>query len=201
MPRNDTLYNTTDEEIDNIKKQLGLPLDKKILLYAPTWRDSKDGGKSYQIKPPIDFSNLENVLKDEYVLLLRTHPYTNELLGVNFNRFVIDCTNYPNINDLLKITDILISDYSATIFDYCILERPIICFAYDIDAYSKERGFAMDIKSEIAGGIVQTEKELIERIRSLDLNSEKLKVKNFKQKYMQYGGTATEECIKAMFKQ
>lgn len=201
MPRNDTLYNTTDEEIADIKNRLGLPLDKKILLYAPTWRDSKNGGKSYQIKPPINLSYLENVLGEDYILLLRTHPYTNELLGVDFNHFVIDCTNYPNINDLMKISDILISDYSATIFDYSILERPIICFAYDIDEYSRERGFAMNIRSEMPGGIVENEKELVERIRFCDFVAEKEAVKKFKQKYMQYGGSATEECIRAMFKQ
>lgn len=198
MPRNDTLYHTSKEEIDELKIKIGLPLDKKIILYAPTWRDSKDGGRSYQIKPPIDLKMWESKLKNGYVLLFRTHPYTNELLGVDFNDFVIDCTNYPSINELMKVSDILISDYSATIFDYSILERPIICFAYDLDEYSKERGFAMDIRSEIPGGIAATEDEVLERILNCDYIAESERVCEFKKKYIEYGGEATVKCVGAL---
>lgn len=198
MPRNDTLYNVSDAEIEGLKLKMGLPLDKKILLYAPTWRDSKDGGKSYTIKPPIDLTMWESKLKSEYVLLFRTHPYTNKLLGVEFNDFVIDCTNYPSINELMKVSDILISDYSATIFDYSILERPIICFAYDIDEYVKERGFAMDIRSEVPGGIATTEDEVIERILNCNPQTESTSVRSFKEKYIRYGGQATQKCVDAL---
>lgn len=199
MPRNDVLYNTTDNEIRAIKERLGLPLNKKILLYAPTWRDSKDGGKSYQIKPPIDLALWERELGAEYILLFRTHPYTNELLGVAFNNFVRDYTNYPDINDLMKIADVLISDYSATIFDYAILERPIVCFAYDLGTYSRERGFAMDISTEMPGGCAITEQDVIARILKGDFQVECAAVRAFKQKYINYGGNATEACVKAMF--
>lgn len=199
MPRNDGLYHTTQEQICQIKEILGIPDDKKVLLYAPTWRDSKDGGNSYQIKPPIDLELWQEKLSDEYVLLFRTHPYTNELLGVEFNDFVRDCTNYPDINHLMKCADILISDYSATIFDYAILERPIICFAYDLEEYAKERGFALDIKTEVPGGICATEHEVIDRIVHMDRAREIQAVKQFKGKYIAYGGNATEQCVSAMF--
>lgn len=199
MPRNDALYRTSEEEIRGIKENLGLPLDKKILLYAPTWRDSKDGGKSYQIKPPIDLVRWEKELGEEYILLFRTHPYTNELLGVDFNDFVRDYTNYPDINDLMKISDILISDYSATIFDYAILERPIICFAYDLEEYSKARGFAMDLRAEMPGGIAATEDAVLAQIRNCDDETQKAAVRAFKQKYICWGGSATEQCVRAMF--
>lgn len=199
MPRNDELYNTTGYQIVELKKKLGLPLEKKILLYVPTWRDSKDGGKSYQIKPPMDLILWEKVLGNDYVLLFRAHPYTNELLGVDFNDFVRDFTDYPNINDLMKVSDILISDYSATIFDYSILERPIICFAYDLVEYSNERGFAMNISAEMPGGVSLTEKEVIKRIVGCDLEEECNAVRKFKQKYIEYGGNATEACVDKMF--
>ena len=198
MPRNDTLYNLDEAEIRKLKSKVGLPLDKKIILYAPTWRDSKNGGKSYAIKPPMDLVKWESVLRDEYVLLFRTHPYTNELLGVDFNDFVIDCTNYPNVNDLMKVADILISDYSATIFDYSILERPIICFAYDLEEYSKERGFAMDIQAEVPGGIAATEDEVIARILNCNYEAEGEAVRDFKNKYIRYGGEATKKCVEAL---
>lgn len=199
MPRNDALYNTTKEEVCEIKQRLGIPQDKKVLLYAPTWRDSKNGGKTYQIKPPIDLALWKEKLGDAYILLFRTHPYTNELLGVEFNDFVRDFANYPNINDLMKCADVLISDYSATIFDYSILERPIVCFAYDLEEYAQERGFAMNIKDEMPGGISKTEDEVIDRILHINQEQEKDAVKEFKKKYITYGGSATEQCVKAMF--
>ena len=171
LPRNDVLFRTTKEEVERLKKKIGLPLDKKLILYAPTWRDSKDGGKSYSIKPPMDLKKWEEKLGKDYILLFRTHPYTNELLGVDFDDFIRDYTNYPNINDLMKIADVLISDYSATIFDYSILERPIISFAYDCDEYGNERGFAMDPRTEMPGGIEETEDQVIERI--IHMNYEK----------------------------
>ena len=199
LPRNDVLYKTTKEEIDAIKQRIGIPQDKRIILYAPTWRDSKDGGKSYSIKPPMDLKKWEEALGEEYILLFRTHPYTNELLGVDFNDFVRDFTTYPNINDLMKVSDILISDYSATIFDYSILERPIISFAYDCDEYRKERGFALDPKTEMPGGIAVSEDEVIYRILHMDFDKEVKAVTDFKHKYNSYGGRATEECVNIVF--
>lgn len=199
MPRNDVLYNTTDDEVREIKERIGLPLDKKLLLYAPTWRDSKDGGKSYSIKPPMDLKKWEERLGKDYILLFRIHPYTNKLLGVQYDDFVRDFTSYPNINDLMKIADILISDYSATIFDYSILERPIISFAYDCDEYERERGFAMNIREEMPGGISETEDEVIDRILTMDYKKEISAVRAFKNKYLTYGGEATVKCLEKVF--
>ena len=199
MPRNDVLYNTTEKEIKEIKNKIGLPLNKKILLYAPTWRDSKDGGVSYSIKPPMNLEKWERILGHDYILLFRTHPYTNKLLGVDFNEFVRNFANYPDINELLKIADILISDYSATIFDYSILERPIISFAYDCDEYERDRGFAMDIRKEMPGGICKTEDDVLDRIINMIYEKEVMAVKIFKQKYLTYGGDATAKCVAKVF--
>ena len=199
LPRNDPLYRNSKEEVVELKKKMGLPLDKKVILYAPTWRDSLDRGKTYVIKPPIDLPKWREALGDEYVLLMRSHPYTNTLLGIKFNEFVLDFTNYPTINDLLKVSDILISDYSATIFDFAILERPIICFGYDYEEYSKARGFTLDLKVEIPGGVLSTEDQVIDRILKMDYQLECEKTKVFKNKFITYGGNATEACVAQMF--
>ena len=199
MPRNDSLYVTTKEEINDLREKCGIRADKKILLYAPTWRDSKDGGKSYNIKPPMNMEKWKKKLGNDYILLFRTHPYTNKLIGVEFDDFVKDFSDYPDINDLMKIADILISDYSAAIFDYSILERPIISFAYDCDEYSRERGFAMNIRDEMPGGICETEDEVINRILHIDYDKEVRAVIAFKNKYMTYGGSATLQCIEKVF--
>ena len=195
MPRNDELYNVSSEDILNIKKKIGLPLDKKIILYAPTWRDSVDGGETYAIEPPVNMDYWEKELANEYVILVRTHPYTTELLGIKDNDFIKNCSDYPNVNDLLKISDVLISDYSAVIFDYSILERPILCFAYDLDDYAKKRGLVMDLKQEMPSGIFVSENELISKIHSIDYQEESRNTMLFKNKYIEYGGNATKQCI------
>ena len=198
LPRNDELYHISSDEIFEIKKRLGLG-NKKIILYAPTWRDSTDIGKTYTIAPPITIEKWQEKLGEEYVLLLRAHPYTTKLLGIQFNEFIRDFSSYNNVNDLIKITDILISDYSAIIFDYSITERPIFCFAYDYDDYSMNRGLALDLKSEFPGGIVQEEDELISRIINIEYETACEGIRKFKNKYIEYGGNATELCIDYVF--
>lgn len=199
LPRNDELYHIDDAEVLEIKRELGLPLDKKVILYAPTWRDSKDGGNSYSINPPINIKRWESILKDNYVLLVRTHAYTNKLLGIQFNDFVRDVADYPSINKLFKISDILISDYSACIADYSILERPIICFAYDYDYYCTTRGVNIDFTKEMPSGVMRTEEEVINHIQGMDFEHESLRTRAFKMKYTGIGGHATEICIEKLF--
>lgn len=200
LPRNDQLYNISTSDIGECKKRLNLPEDKKIILYAPTWRDSKNRGKSYTIAPSIDMNELQRELQEEYVFLLRTHSYTNELLGINFNEFIRDFTSYPEINDLLIVSDILISDYSSVIFDYSILERPIICFAYDYEQYSLERGFYIDLEKELPSGVVRNQQALIKKIKNINYNVECEKTANFKNKYIDVSGNATKMCVEKLFK-
>ena len=200
LPRNDELYYVTDEKILKLKKELGLPLDKKIILYAPTWRDSDDHGATYSIKPPINIDYWKEKLKNDYVLLLRTHAYTNKLLGVEFDDFIKDFTSYPRVNDLFAVSDILISDYSACITDFSILERPIICFAYDYESYGKRRGLNMDFNREMPSGVMKTEQEVISHILNMDYQEECKKTRDqMKNRYTYIGGHATEICVNAMF--
>lgn len=200
LPRNDALYHVTVDKVQELKKKLDLPLDKKIILYAPTWRDSDDQGKTYSLKPPIHLEKWEERLKDDYVLLFRTHHYTTKLLGVQFNDFVRDYSSYPTINDLFMVSDLLISDYSSCITDYSILERPIICFGYDYDTYSKQRGLNIDFQTAMPSGIQRTEEEVLEHILTMDVEKECQKTREMlKNKFTYIGGHATEICVNAVF--
>ena len=202
LPRNDTLYQTTLDEIDSIKERLRLPMDKKIILYAPTWRDSDDNGLSYSIKPPINVKYWEEQLQNDYIVLLRTHHYTTILLGVEFNDFLRDFSEYPDINDLFKVSDILISDYSACIGDFSILERPIICFAYDYEDYCKRRGLYLDFNSIMPSGIKRTEQEVIDQILHMNEREESIKTRDMiKNRLTYFGGNATEMCVRYLFKE
>lgn len=198
-PRNDELYHITEEKKKSIKDKLSLPKDKKIILYAPTWRESEDKGASFQLAPPINWNKWKRILGDEYVVLLRTHPYTTELMDVMFNDFVMNYSEYPEINDLLIASDILISDYSSIILDYCILGRPIICFGYDYDEYKKTRGFYYDLETELPNGVMRDEDEIIRYLKKLDYSNECYKTEEFRKRHMQYGGDATNACIQVLF--
>ncbi len=200
MPRNDELYRVTPEEIRRIKERIGLPLDKKIILYAPTWRESTDHGATYAIKPPINAKYWEEQLKDEFIVLFRTHGYTNKLLGIEFNDVIRDYSQYPSINDLLKVSDILISDYSATMTDYSILERPVICFTYDYEQYKEERGLYVDFDKDMPSGALRTEEEVLSHIKNMNYAEECKKTKEMiKDKISYYGGHATVSCLKSLF--
>ena len=200
LPRNDELYRVTSQDVEEIIKRLGLPADKKIILYAPTWRDSTDNGKTCAIKPPVDAKKWEEALKEEYVVLFRMHAYTNKLLGLEFNDTLRDYSTYPNVNDLFKVADILISDYSASMADYSILERPVLCFAYDYEAYRDERGLYVDYEKDMPSGILRTEDDVLNYIKTMDYQKECQKTKTMiKEKLIHLGGNATEMCLDKLF--
>ena len=178
---------------------MGIPDGKKVVLYAPTWRDSADGGRSYRLAPPIDFGKWEQVLGESHVLLFRAHHMTTKVLNVQFNDFVRDCSDYPDINDLMIAADLLITDYSAVAFDYSILQRPILIFAYDYDAYAAERGMYFDMAAEFPSEIYRDEDALLQALRTVDAADASARTATFSRKFMEYGGSATQACVDALF--
>ena len=199
LPRNEELWNATDENKVDIRRKLGIPTDKKVILYAPTWRDSTDGGKSYEIKPTIHFDIWKKELGDEYIILFRAHHQTTKVLGVQYDDFVWESSVYPEVNDLMIAADILITDYSAIAFDYSILCRPIFCYAYDYDTYLAERGTYFQIDEKYPNKSCRTEDELLSRIKGIDYKSECDNTRRFRDEFIKYGVGATEACVKAEF--
>lgn len=199
LPRNEELWSVTAEQKLQMRAKLGIPAEKKVILYAPTWRDSTDGGKSYAIKPPIHFDLWKKELGDEYVVLFRAHHQTTKVLGVQYDDFVREASSYPAVNDLMIAADILITDYSAIAFDYSILCRPIFCYAYDYDTYLSERGTYFQIDEKYPNKSCRTEEELLGRIKGIDYDAECANTKRFRDEFLQYGIGATEACVKAEF--
>ena len=199
-PRNDELYYATDKTKNMLRKKIGIPEGKKVILYAPTWRESDDGGNSFKLIPPIDWKKWEEQLGKKFVVLLRTHPYTTELMNVAFNDFVRDYTDYPKVNDLLIIADVLISDYSCIQLDYSILAKPQICFGYDYDDYKLQRGFYFDLEKTMPNGVLKDEDSVIELLLNMNYENECRKSEKFRNEHMQYGGNASIKCINLIFK-
>ncbi len=199
MPRNDELWSAEDNDKETIRKKLGISFDKTVILYAPTWRDSVDGGKSYAITPPIDFNKWKERLGEKYVVLFRAHHITTKVLDVQFDDFMRDASDYPNVNELMIASDMLITDYSAIAFDYSILGRPILCYAYDYDTYLSERGTYFDIDEKYPNESCKTEKDLLDMIIGLDFDEQAEKTRAFRDFFLEYHGNATQSCVRALF--
>lgn len=166
-PRNDFLYAYKEEEADEIKKKLNVPAGKKIILYAPTWRENQhEAGVGYTYSLGVDFDRLQRELSDDYVILFRAHYFiSNAFDFAKYNGFIINASDYDDINHLYVISDILITDYSSVFFDYANLNRPIIFYMYDFEEYKNQmRDFYFGIE-ELPGPIVKEEDGLIESIK------------------------------------
>ncbi|MCO4323296.1 bifunctional glycosyltransferase/CDP-glycerol:glycerophosphate glycerophosphotransferase [Mammaliicoccus sciuri] len=181
-PRNDVLVNRSNDQeyINQIKKDLNLPEDKKVIMYAPTWRDDefvKKGQYLFDLK--INLENLQKELGENYVILLRMHYLIANALDLNgYEDFAIDVSNYSDISELYLISDALITDYSSVMFDFGILKRPQYFFAYDIEKYDKGlRGFYMDYMNDLPGEIITDEFKLAEELKNIDEHKEKYKEK------------------------
>ena len=190
LPRNDELFNVNKREIEEIRKKLKIPEDKKVILYAPTFREYNRDKNGCIIAPPIDLKKWKNKLSENYIVLFRAHYEVNNVLGIKNDDFIYNVTDYSNLNELMKISDILISDYSSIMFDYSILKRPIFSYAYDYKEYKLKRGMYIDIKTELPNGICEKEDELLERIVNCNFEEEKNKTEKFFKKYIQNDGNA-----------
>ena len=199
MPRNEELWIADADKKKVMREKLGIPEDKKVILYAPTWRESTDGGKSYEIKPPIHFDVWKKELGNDYIVLFRAHHLTTKVLGVKYDDFVRDASTYPAVNDLMIASDMLVTDYSAIAFDYSVLCKPIFVYAYDYETYLAERGTYFEIDERYPNKSCRTEDELLARIKGMDYTSECENTTRFRDKFIQYGKGATEACVKAEF--
>lgn len=166
-PRNDVLYQYNQEELLLIKTRLGLKENrKKIILYAPTFRDNQhEAGAGYVYQAEMDFDRMQKELGHEYIILFRAHYFVaNQFDFEKYKGFVYDVSQIDDINDLYILADLLITDYSSVFFDYANLVRPIIFYMYDLDQYKTEiRGFYLSL-DELPGPIVKNEAELIRAI-------------------------------------
>ena len=195
LPRNDILYRADENMKRELKEKYRIPDGKKAILYVPTFRDVGKNSVDAALNIPIDFKKWEEKLGDHYVVLCRMHYHTTELLGVEYNDFVKDCTGVENISDLYIISDIVISDYSSSMIDYAILERPILSYAYDKEEYAKNEGFFVPLDEALPGMIYEDEDQMLEHIVNMDMNEEGRKSREVKNKYIQAKGQATRECI------
>lgn len=169
-PRNDVLSSPRDEGLDEIRSALGISDYKKIVLYAPTWRDSQSA-KAWvaNMVTFIDLQRLSRELGDEYCILVRGHGHNaraGSTVGSQGN--VVDVTYYPEINDLYRVSDLVITDYSSVMFDFAVTKKPMLFFAPDLEIYAEGvRGFYLDYETTVPGPVVRDADRVAEEIHKL----------------------------------
>lgn len=203
-PRNDVLFQKNNPmDIKLLKQKYQLPQDKKIILYAPTWRDNSYYDKaSYRMDAPLDYDDLYEKLSHEYIILIKYHYMVRE--KHDFSKYqgfyrVMDASY--DISELYLISDLLITDYSSVMFDYSLLKRPMIFYVYDIKEYAQElRGFYFDFVKEAPGPLVMTTNELVTQVLTYDAHKYQTLYDSFSQKYHGFEhGNASEMVVKLLF--
>jgi CDP-glycerol glycerophosphotransferase (TagB/SpsB family)/glycosyltransferase involved in cell wall biosynthesis len=196
-PRNDVFYNSTADDVRRLRDQLGIPQGKIAVLYAPTHRDYT---KSYV--PQLDIARLAEALGDGFVVLMRGHHFyekTAELRALEGAARVIDVTSHTSSEELQLAADVLLADYSSIMFDYANLDRPIVIYANDWDAYQISRGVYFDLMEEPPGHVALTQDELHDIFVSGAWNDERSDAlrDTFRRKFCEYDdGRAAERVIR-----
>lgn len=191
-PREDSLFTYNSEDKFAILKKLGISQNKKIVLYMPTWREG-----SFK---PLNLSLWHTMLGDDYVLLYRAHHFTRDtIIDSSVDGFCIDVSDYKDVNDLYLVSDILVSDYSSAFFDFGLLRKPMICYAYDYDEFISEYGLYFDLKNDFPNSIFYDEKSVLSFILSMNYNEECKKCGDYCYSYVSHPVNATKTCVDRIF--
>ncbi|MEA2215444.1 MAG: hypothetical protein QOK19_1005 [Solirubrobacteraceae bacterium] len=164
-PRNDVLANATEEDVARARASLGVGPDETVVLYAPTHREYHDG-----YVPTLDLATVAEALGPDHVILSRAH-YFYEHAG-RADGQVRDVSAHPSVEDLMLAANVLVTDYSSIMFDYAVLDRPIVIHAPDWEVYRTLRGTYFDLMEQAPGPVTRTEAELARALQSGDMAAE-----------------------------
>lgn len=145
-PRNDILRSRKSERVAaTVRARLGIPAGKRVVLYAPTFRDFSTQAGGYQLVADVEWPRLFEGMGEEAVVLLRGHANTVASDAAEADERVIDVSTYGEISELFLVADVLVTDYSSMMFDFCVTGKPILFFVPDLEEYQgSTRGFYLD---------------------------------------------------------
>ncbi|MCC2248688.1 MAG: CDP-glycerol glycerophosphotransferase family protein [Bacillota bacterium] len=206
-PRNDIFYKDgLQDTINKVKNRLNVD-NKKVILYAPTFRDDQTNNKNkFLFNINMDLYKMKEQLGNEYIVLLRMHVVINNKLQIDedLKDFVKNVSKYPDIQELLLVTDILITDYSSVMFDFANTGRPMLFFTYDLEKYRDNlRGFYLDFEKEAPGPFVFNTQEIIQNVLNIDkvIYNHKDNYKSFQKKFCSLeDGKAAQRVVDRIFK-
>ncbi|WP_294975831.1 bifunctional glycosyltransferase family 2 protein/CDP-glycerol:glycerophosphate glycerophosphotransferase [uncultured Leuconostoc sp.] len=195
-PRNDALFTKANAaDLKVLKRKLNLPTDKKIVLYAPTWRQRGD------IELELNYEQLSQALPENIILVIHGHYWTNVINVPQLDNIRMANSEF-SIDDYYIAADVMVTDYSSTMFDYALLKKPMIFYVYDYDTYVQSRGLTFDFETDAPGPLVYNQEELemalqqFEKIPSQYAN----KIAAFDEKFIQYDdGHASQRVVETVF--
>ncbi len=168
LPRNDLLHGPRRDEVRaRVRADLGITEGQTVVLYTPTWRDDLvfEDNEGQDFEFPIDLDAFTDRLGADHVLLLRLHNMVRDRLDVIEGSVVRDVSGHPDIGELYLAADLLVTDYSSTMFDFANTGRPMVFFTYDLDRYRDQlRGFYFDLAGVAPGPLVRTSEDLVDAI-------------------------------------
>lgn len=185
IPRTDLFFN--QEEIEKKQEELYHEYQflkgKKVILFAPTFRGSGRKAAHY----PTEYIDIESIyenLNENEIFIIKLHPFIKNTIDINekYQEKIIDLTNYKDINNLLLITDLLITDYSSVIFEYSFMKKPIIFYVPDLQEYNSTRSFYYNYEEYMYGDMAKNQKELINEMKNAVIDEQKLE--KFKEKFL-----------------
>ena len=174
--------------------------DKKIILFAPTFRGNGQRGAFY----PLNVFNPEEFLNkvgDDYAIILKLHPFCNERYEIapELSERLIDLSDEDELNDLLFVTDLLVTDYSSSVFEASLLGIPMLFYPYDLYQYISERDFYCDYETFVPGKIAFTQDDMIKAV--IDGDFEEYKIEPFKNKFFSHAdGKSAQRVADAIIK-
>ncbi|WP_185949617.1 bifunctional glycosyltransferase family 2 protein/CDP-glycerol:glycerophosphate glycerophosphotransferase [Microbispora sp. KK1-11] len=176
-PRNDVLFDPARARA--ARRRLGLQDDRRIILYAPTWRDDDTTGRL-----ALDPVGAAGALGDDDVLLVRAHYLVARDMAIPNGDRVRDVSRFPDMADLLAAADVLVTDYSSAMFDFACTGRPMVFFTHDLERYRDEvRGFYFDFEAEAPGPVLGTADDVIDVLRYGDLGQFAGRYERFARRY------------------
>lgn len=195
-PRNDKLFRDYKTEEKNVMKlAMGLPIGKKIVAYTPTWRDKEETS----INNFLNVQEFYSKIPENTVIAIKNHHYQSwKKIDKRYADKIILLDSNTEIEQLYHISDALITDYSSVMFDYVLLDKPMIFWTPDYDRYLKNRGLNFDLRSKAPGVLIEKQKDLEYWINHLDNISfeSRIRINEFKKMFVQYdNGKACEKIL------
>lgn len=202
VPRTDIFFDEEykNKKINELYHKYPTLKGKKVIMFAPTFRGSGQKSATYDFEV-FDLKKLYNTLGNDYIIISKLHPFIKETMDIpdECKDFIVDLSEEREINDLLFVTDILITDYSSVCFEYSLLNKPMIFFAYDLEDYIASRDFYYPYESFVPGPIARTTEDIIDIIKKNDFKVERLD-KFRKTFFDHFDGKSTERVVDMLLK-
>lgn len=168
---------------EKLRGALPLAGTKKVILYAPTFRGRVKGAQTGR---GFDYARMKEALSEDYILLVKHHPFVKNAPQIpeEAEDFAFDVTGQFTMEELLCVCDVCITDYSSLIFEYSLMEKPLVFYAYDLEEYDDFRGFYYPYEEMTPGPVFKNEEDVIRYILQADAQFDKEQIRAFRKKFM-----------------